>query len=117
MSYGLELFAEQEYWRVEAEAVGWKAAFRHRETGEIIVMPSFHDITALPGAGGEWDESVYKVWEDGFVNPRGEFFNRTETWDQIEVMDSMVLPHNWPRADQLHKEIMEKQSRRPIRKG
>lgn len=101
---------------VRAAGAGWRAAFRNRKTGEIIKMPAFHDVTLLPGANGEWDESVYELWEDGFVDTKGKFYTRQQAWDAIEVMDSMLLPHNWHRQDELAKELEKKRAMKPKRK-
>lgn len=95
-----------------AAGYGWKAAFRHRQTGQIMKMPAFHDVTLLPGSNGEWDEAVHAAWEDGFVDPKGKFYTREQAYQAIEVDDSMLLPHNWSRAEEIQMEMMEKQSRR-----
>ena len=80
--------------------VGWKAAFRHAKTGEVMPMRGIHDPSLLPGATGDIDTDMNLVahsggdWEDGFVDPSGNFKTRAETYKKLRLDDSIQLPRN-----------------------
>ncbi len=48
-------------------------AFKHRQTGQVMESPIFHDPDVLPA--GEYDQGL---WEDGFVDHEGQFHNRDQ---------------------------------------
>jgi hypothetical protein len=81
--------------------VGWKAAWQHQQTGEVLPMPGQHDIGLLPGATGDdnadWALTVHDggPWKDGFVDPEGKFYTREEAKPEFGRArpDSMNLPN------------------------
>lgn len=99
--------------------VGWKAAFRHKQNGNVIVMPTFHDVTALPEANGKWDEAAADLYDDGFVNPQGEFRTRVEAKPEFAngFADSLNLPHNQADAKGIMRDMSDKWERHPVAKA
>ena len=101
---------------------GWKAAFRHQQSGEVLPMRSIHDPSLLPGATGDLDADMNLVshsggpWEDGFVDPQGQWKTRAEAEPLFRGIgtgfpDAMNLPHNKANAVAVGKEVDDRMSK------
>ena len=65
--------------RADGQRMIRQAAFRSRETGEVIATGACHDLLLLPGAlDADLDE-----WQAGFLDDAGRFLDRRQAAEAL----------------------------------
>ena len=71
-------------------------AFRHNQTGTVVLSSPVHDLRNLPGMEDVAEDDLDHIdiawlWTDGFVDGNGHFYTRDEAMNRFGAGETRTL--------------------------